>query len=114
MGFGHVRRGAPRIRITARICALKCRRYLPIGQSFVGYWVISFCYFLYETSAHAGRERKPGPVAGGSPLLQPRPLRSVLSRPHPQEEQNYGLDPLFMFSVIRQESLFEGFVQSTA
>ena len=30
------------------------------------------------------------------------------------EEQNYGLDPLFMFSVIRQESLFEGFVQSTA
>ena len=31
-----------------------------------------------------------------------------------QEEQNYGLDPLFMFSVIRQESLFEGFVQSTA
>ena len=31
-----------------------------------------------------------------------------------REEQNYGLDPLFMFSVIRQESLFEGFVQSTA
>jgi len=31
-----------------------------------------------------------------------------------QEEQNYGLDPLFMFSVIRQESLFEGFVESTA
>ena len=31
-----------------------------------------------------------------------------------QEEQKYGLDPLFMFSVIRQESLFEGFVQSTA
>ena len=31
-----------------------------------------------------------------------------------QEEQNYGLDPLFMFSVIRQESLFEGFVQSNA
>jgi peptidoglycan lytic transglycosylase len=30
------------------------------------------------------------------------------------EEQNYGLDPLFMFSVIRQESLFEGFVKSTA
>jgi soluble lytic murein transglycosylase len=30
------------------------------------------------------------------------------------EEQNYGLDPLFMFSVIRQESLFEGFVNSTA
>ena len=30
------------------------------------------------------------------------------------EEQNYGLDPLFMFSVIRQESLFEGFVQSNA
>ncbi len=30
------------------------------------------------------------------------------------EEQKYGLDPLFMFSVIRQESLFEGFVRSTA
>jgi len=30
------------------------------------------------------------------------------------EAQKYGLDPLFMFSVIRQESLFEGFVSSTA
>lgn len=30
------------------------------------------------------------------------------------EAQRYGLDPLFMFSVIRQESLFEGFVRSTA
>jgi len=30
------------------------------------------------------------------------------------EEARYGLDPLFMFSVIRQESLFEGFVRSTA
>ena len=30
------------------------------------------------------------------------------------EEQRYGLDPLFMFSVIRQESLFEGFVRSAA
>lgn len=30
------------------------------------------------------------------------------------EEQSYGLDPLLMFSVIRQESLFEGFVRSTA
>jgi peptidoglycan lytic transglycosylase len=30
------------------------------------------------------------------------------------EAQKYGLDPLFMFSVIRQESLFEGFVRSTA
>lgn len=30
------------------------------------------------------------------------------------EAQVYGLDPLFMFSVIRQESLFEGFVKSTA
>ena len=30
------------------------------------------------------------------------------------EEERYGLDPLFMFSVIRQESLFEGFVRSTA
>jgi soluble lytic murein transglycosylase len=30
------------------------------------------------------------------------------------EAQAYGLDPLFMFSIIRQESLFEGFVQSTA
>lgn len=30
------------------------------------------------------------------------------------EAQQYGLDPLFMFSVIRQESLFEGFVRSTA
>jgi soluble lytic murein transglycosylase len=30
------------------------------------------------------------------------------------EAQTYGLDPLFMFSVIRQESLFEGFVKSTA
>lgn len=28
--------------------------------------------------------------------------------------QQYGHDPLFMFSVIRQESLFEGFVSSTA
>jgi soluble lytic murein transglycosylase len=30
------------------------------------------------------------------------------------EEEQYGLDPLFMFSVIRQESLFEGFIRSTA
>lgn len=30
------------------------------------------------------------------------------------EAQRYGLDPLFMFSVIRQESLFEGFISSTA
>lgn len=30
------------------------------------------------------------------------------------EAEKYGLDPLFMFSVIRQESLFEGFVRSTA
>ncbi|MGB8981643.1 MAG: tetratricopeptide repeat protein [Anaerolineales bacterium] len=30
------------------------------------------------------------------------------------EAQRYSLDPLFMFSVIRQESLFEGFVSSTA
>ena len=30
------------------------------------------------------------------------------------EEARYGLDPLFMFSVIRQESLFEGFVSSNA
>ena len=31
-----------------------------------------------------------------------------------EEAERYGLDPLFMFSVIRQESLFEGFVSSTA
>ena len=30
------------------------------------------------------------------------------------EEARYNLDPLFMFSVIRQESLFEGFVKSNA
>jgi soluble lytic murein transglycosylase len=30
------------------------------------------------------------------------------------EAERYGLDPLFMFSVIRQESLFEGFISSTA
>ncbi|HEX2990587.1 MAG TPA: transglycosylase SLT domain-containing protein [Anaerolineales bacterium] len=30
------------------------------------------------------------------------------------EAERYGLDPLFLFSVIRQESLFEGFVRSTA
>ncbi len=30
------------------------------------------------------------------------------------EEERYGMDPLFMFSVIRQESLFEGFVRSSA
>ena len=30
------------------------------------------------------------------------------------ESQRYGLDPLFMFSVVRQESLFEGFISSTA
>ncbi len=30
------------------------------------------------------------------------------------DSQAEGLDPLFMFSVIRQESLFEGFVRSTA
>ena len=30
------------------------------------------------------------------------------------ESQRYGIDPLFMFSLIRQESLFEGFVSSTA
>jgi soluble lytic murein transglycosylase len=30
------------------------------------------------------------------------------------EAQRYGLDPLFVFSVIRQESLFEGFVSSGA
>ncbi|MCC6299916.1 MAG: tetratricopeptide repeat protein [Anaerolineales bacterium] len=31
-----------------------------------------------------------------------------------EQAGQYGLDPLFMFSVIRQESLFEGFVKSTA
>jgi len=31
-----------------------------------------------------------------------------------KEAEAYGLDPLFMFSVIRQESLFEGFVESNA
>lgn len=31
-----------------------------------------------------------------------------------REAQEYGLDPLFLFSVIRQESLFEGFVRSSA
>lgn len=31
----------------------------------------------------------------------------------PAAEEN-GLDPLFLFSVVRQESLFEGFVSSTA
>jgi soluble lytic murein transglycosylase len=30
------------------------------------------------------------------------------------EAERYGMDPLFMFSLIRQESLFEGFVSSTA
>ncbi|HEX9385995.1 MAG TPA: tetratricopeptide repeat protein [Anaerolineales bacterium] len=30
------------------------------------------------------------------------------------ESQRYSIDPLFMFSIIRQESLFEGFVRSTA
>ncbi|GAB4456176.1 MAG: transglycosylase SLT domain-containing protein [Anaerolineales bacterium] len=30
------------------------------------------------------------------------------------EEERYGMNPLFMFSVIRQESLFEGFVRSNA
>ena len=30
------------------------------------------------------------------------------------EAQRYAMDPLFMFSLIRQESLFEGFVSSTA
>ncbi|HLO30590.1 MAG TPA: tetratricopeptide repeat protein [Anaerolineales bacterium] len=30
------------------------------------------------------------------------------------EAQRYGFDPLFLFSVVRQESLFEGFVSSTA
>ena len=28
--------------------------------------------------------------------------------------EEYGLDPLFLFSVVRQESLFEGFVRSNA
>jgi len=31
-----------------------------------------------------------------------------------EQAQAYGLDPIFMFSVIRQESLFEGFVKSSA
>ncbi len=30
------------------------------------------------------------------------------------EAQRYGIDPLLLFSLIRQESLFEGFVSSTA
>jgi soluble lytic murein transglycosylase len=30
------------------------------------------------------------------------------------EARKYGIDPLFLFSVVRQESLFEGFVSSTA
>ena len=28
--------------------------------------------------------------------------------------QNYGHDPLFIYSIVRQESLFEGFVRSSA
>jgi len=31
-----------------------------------------------------------------------------------QAAQEYGFDPLLLFSIIRQESLFEGFVHSTA
>jgi soluble lytic murein transglycosylase len=31
-----------------------------------------------------------------------------------ENARSYDLDPLFVFSVIRQESLFEGFVRSTA
>ena len=30
------------------------------------------------------------------------------------DAQTYGFDPLFVFSVIRQESLFEGFINSNA
>ena len=30
------------------------------------------------------------------------------------ESQNFGFDPVFIYSVIRQESLFEGFVKSNA
>jgi soluble lytic murein transglycosylase len=30
------------------------------------------------------------------------------------EAQRYGIDPLLLFSVVRQESLFEGFISSTA
>lgn len=30
------------------------------------------------------------------------------------EAQRYGHDPLFIYSIVRQESLFEGFVRSTA
>ena len=30
------------------------------------------------------------------------------------EAQHYGHDPLFIYSIVRQESLFEGFVRSTA
>ncbi|RPI93488.1 MAG: hypothetical protein EHM40_09690 [Chloroflexi bacterium] len=30
------------------------------------------------------------------------------------EAQRYGFDPLFLFSVVRQESFFEGFISSTA
>lgn len=30
------------------------------------------------------------------------------------ESQNFGFDPVFVYSVIRQESLFEGFVKSNA
>ena len=30
------------------------------------------------------------------------------------EAERYGIDPLFLFSLVRQESLFEGFVSSSA
>ena len=66
---------------------------------------------------------KPGEYAwldAGAPETVARELvyrlltpRAALELPNPPS-QRYGIDPLFLFSLIRQESLFEGFVSSTA
>jgi soluble lytic murein transglycosylase len=39
---------------------------------------------------------------------------ALLFRADPTQRGSEGLSPLFLFSVVRQESLFEGFIRSTA
>jgi soluble lytic murein transglycosylase len=76
---------------------------------------------LYRTAIFAAREvlTLAGLTSQASSLTAPAYFNHIRYGLYYQdliltEEERYGLDPLFMFSVIRQESLFEGFVRSTA
>ena len=69
--------------------------------------------FHSPAGADPGRRNNPGSDVGCAAFNYIRYGLDYQNIVLPAAQQN-GFDPLFMYSVIRQESLFEGFVQSTA